>query len=304
MTVMMMKNYRKVTIPDLLRRAQRGEKLTMLTAYDLPTARLLDQAGVDVVLVGDSLGMVALGYSATVPVTMEEMLHHCKAVRRGVARALVVGDMPFMSFNIASKETVRNAGRFLKEAGCDAVKVEGGQGSEESLQAVQAILQAGIPVLGHLGLTPQTAGRLGGFKVQGKDADSAVRMLEAALELESAGCFGVVLECVPTFVAQEVSRRLKIPTFGIGAGPHCDGQVLVTHDLLNLTGSFNPKFARAFARLDREILAALSKFKKAVKQGTFPSAAESYAMDPEQARLFKQALHRHLEPRSGERSRF
>ncbi|MDO8729581.1 MAG: 3-methyl-2-oxobutanoate hydroxymethyltransferase [Candidatus Omnitrophota bacterium] len=279
-----------MTIPELLRRTERGEKLTMLTAYDLPVARLLDEAGVDVVLVGDSLGMVALGYSATVPVTMEEMLHHCKAVRRGVTRALVVGDMPFMSFNIAVKETVRNAGRFLKEAGCDAVKVEGGQGSEESLQAVQAIVQAGIPVLGHLGLTPQTAGRLGGFKVQGKTAETAVKLLESALELESAGCFGVVLECVPTLVAQEISRRLKIPTFGIGAGPHCDGQVLVTHDLLNLTGSFHPKFARAFARLDREILSALSKFKKAVKQGTFPSAAESTAMDPEQAKRFKESL--------------
>ena len=280
----------KVTLPELLRRAQRREKLTMLTAYDLPIARLLDQAGVDIVLVGDSLGMVALGYSATVPVTMEEMLHHCKAVRRGVSRALVVGDMPFMSFNIAVKETVRNAGRFLKEAGCDAVKVEGGQGSEESLQAVQAIVKAGIPVLGHLGLTPQTAGRLGGFKVQGKNAGSAVKLLESALELESAGCFGVVLECVPALVAREISDRLAIPTIGIGAGPHCDGQVLVTQDLLNLTGLFHPKFARAFAKLDREILAALAKFRKAVQQGTFPSAAESYRMDPEQARQFKESL--------------
>ncbi len=280
----------RVTVPGLLRQAERGEKLTMLTAYDLPVARLLDQAGVDIVLVGDSLGMVALGYSATVPVTMEEMLHHCKAVRKGVARALVVGDMPFMSFNIAVKETVRNAGRFLKEAGCDAVKVEGGQGSEESLQAVQAILRAGIPVLGHLGLTPQTATRLGGFKVQGKEARSAVKLLEAALELEAAGCFGVVLECVPTLVAREISDRLKIPTFGIGAGPHCDGQVLVTHDMLNLTGLFHPKFARPFARLDREILEALARFQKAVKQGTFPSPAESYTMDPEQAKRFKESL--------------
>ncbi len=280
----------KVTVPDLIRRAGRGEKLTMLTAYDLPVARLLDEAGIDAVLVGDSLGMVALGYSATVPVTMEEMLHHAKAVRKGVSRALVIGDMPFMSFNIAKKETVRNAGRFLKEAGCDAVKVEGGQGSAESIEAVRAILQAGIPVLGHLGLTPQTAGRLGGFRVQGKEAAPAVKLLEAALELELAGCFGIVLECVPTLVAREISRRLKIPTFGIGAGPHCDGQVLVTHDLLNLTGSFHPKFARAFARLDREILAAFSKFRRAVRQGSFPSAAESYAMDPQQARLFLETV--------------
>ncbi len=290
MTVTMIKKSQKITIPDLLRRTERGEKLTMLTAYDLPLARLLDQSQVDVVLVGDSLGMVALGYTATVPVTMEEMIHHAKAVRRGVSRALVVGDMPFMSFNIAVKETVRNAGRFLKEAGCDAVKVEGGQGSEESLAAVQGILRAGIPVLGHLGLTPQTAGRLGGFKVQGKEAASAVKLLEAALELESAGCFGVVLECVPTLVAREISDRLKIPTFGIGAGPHCDGQVLVTHDMLNLTGPFHPRFARPFARIDREILEALSKFRKAVKQGTFPSTAESFTMDPEQAKRFKESL--------------
>ena len=267
---------KKVSVPSLLRRAERGEKLTMLTAYDLPIARLLDQAGVDLVLVGDSLGMVALGYSATVPVTMEEMIHHAKAVRQGVSRALVVGDMPFMSFNIAVKETVRNAGRFLKEAGCDAVKVEGGQGSEESLQAVQGILNAGIPVLGHLGLTPQTAGRLGGFKVQGKEAAAAVKLLEAALELESAGCFGIVLECVPTMVAQEISRRLKIPTFGIGAGPHCDGQVLVTHDLLHLSGPFHPKFARTFARADRLVLQAVRRFRKEVRRGTFPSRKESF----------------------------
>ncbi len=282
----------KVTLPDLIRRAERGEKLTMLTAYDLPTGRLLDEAGVDVILVGDSLGMVALGYASTVPVTMEEVIHHAKAVRRGVSRALVVGDMPFMSFNIARKESVRNAGRFLKEAGCDAVKVEGGQGSEESLDAVQAILHAGIPVLGHLGLTPQTAGRLGGFRVQGKEAGAAVKLLDAALKLEKAGCFGVVLECVPTAVAREVTRRLRIPTFGIGAGPHCDGQVLVTHDMLNLTGAFHPKFARTFVRLDREILRAVGQFRRAVSAGNFPASKESYRMDREQTRQFMAALRR------------
>jgi len=282
----------KVTLPDLIRRAERGEKLTMLTAYDLPTGRLLDEAGVDVILVGDSLGMVALGYASTVPVTMEEVIHHAKAVRRGVSRALVVGDMPFMSFNIARKESVRNAGRFLKEAGCDAVKVEGGQGSEESLDAVRAILHAGIPVLGHLGLTPQTAGRLGGFRVQGKEAGAAVKLLDAARELEKAGCFGVVLECVPTAVAREVTRRLRIPTFGIGAGPHCDGQVLVTHDMLNLTGAFHPKFARTFVRLDREILRAVGQFRRAVSAGNFPSSKESYRMDREQTRQFMAALRR------------
>ena len=272
----------KVTIPDILEKKGRRDKITMLTAYDVPIARLLDEAGVDMVLVGDSLGMVALGYSSTVPVTMEEMLHHAKAVRRGVSRALLVGDMPFMSFNISRKETVRNAGRFLKEAGCDAVKVEGGQGSVESVEAVQAIVEAGIPVLGHLGLTPQTAGRVGGFKVQGRTAESARKLLEAAIELEACGCFGVILECVPSQVAEMITRRLAIPTIGIGAGPHCDGQVLVTQDLLNLTGPTHPKFARSFARLDQTILKAVQEFCGAVADGSFPSERESYSMSSEE----------------------
>ena len=287
----------KVTPPSLWEKKRRGEKLTMLTAYDVPMARLLDEAGVDVILVGDSLGMVALGYSTTVPVTMEEMLHHAGAVRRGVSRALVVGDMPFMSFNLSLQETARNAGRFLKEAGCDAVKVEGGQGSDPSLEAVRAILDAGIPVLGHLGLTPQTAGKQGGFKVQAKDARAAVRLLEAAVQLERAGCFGIVLECVPSEVAAEVTRRLRIPTFGIGAGAGCDGQVLVTHDLLHLSGSFHPKFARTFARVDEAILRAVGQFRRAVSAGSFPSGKEGFSMAPDQLRKFRKAV------RGRERSR-
>ena len=262
----------------------------MLTAFDAPIARLLDQSGVDLVLVGDSLAMVALGYASTVPATLEMMLHHARAVRRGVSRALVVGDMPFMSFNIARRETVRNAGRFLQEAGCDAVKVEGGQGSPESVEVVRAIAAAGIPVMGHLGLTPQTAGRLGGFKVQGKNAESACRLVESAVALEKAGCFAVVLECVPAQVACEITRRLAIPTIGIGAGSGCDGQVLVTHDLLNLTGGFHPKFARIFARLDAVVLRALRQFQKAVSAGTFPARAESYSMRPEEMRQFRARL--------------
>ncbi len=254
----------------------------MLTAYDLPMARLLDEAGVDIVLVGDSLGMVALGYPTTVPVTMEEMLHHTKAVRRGVSQALLVGDMPFMSFNVSKEETIRNAGRFMKEGGCDAVKVEGGQGSTESVEAVRAILGAGIPVLGHLGLTPQTASRVGGFRVQAKTAEEATTLLEAALELESLGCFGIVLECVPSQVAQVITRKLHIPTIGIGAGPHCDGQVLVTQDLLSLTGSFHPRFARTFTRLDQIALKALKEFREAVQDGSFPSPEESYSMPEEE----------------------
>ncbi len=255
----------------------------MLTAFDRPMARLLDEAGIDLILVGDSLGMVALGYATTVPVTMEEMLHHAKAVRRGVSRALLVGDMPFMSFNLSRKETVRNAGRFLKEAGCDAVKVEGGQGSEESLEAVRAIAQAGIPVLGHLGLTPQTAGRLGGFKVQGQTAKAAHRLLQAARKLEEAGCFGMVLECVPSAVAGRITRAVSIPTLGIGAGPLCDGQVLVTHDLLGLSGHFHPRFARIFGRVDQAVLKAVKEFRRSVQKGSFPSRRESYSMDLKEA---------------------
>ena len=268
----------KVTVPSLIGKKRQGEKITMLTAYDLPLARLLDQAGVDLILVGDSLGMVALGYPSTVPVTMEQMLHHAKAVRRGVSRALVVGDMPFMSFNVSSTETVHNAGRFLQEAGCDAVKVEGGQGSVGSLEAVKVIVDAGIPVLGHLGLTPQTAGKMGGFKVQGKDEDSAEKISQAAVQLERAGCFGIVLECVPTELAAAITRKLSIPTIGIGAGPECDGQVLVTHDMLHLTGGFHPRFARTFARVDEAVLKAVSDFKKAVVEGKFPSGEESFSM--------------------------
>jgi len=281
-------NPQKITIPGLLEKKQRGEKITMLTAYDVPMARLLDEAGVDLVLVGDSLGMVALGYSSTVPVTMEEMLHHSKAVRRGVKHALVIGDMPFMSFNMSPKETLRNAGRFLKEAGCDAVKVEGGQGSEESLEAVGTIVAAGIPVLGHLGLTPQTAGKVGGFKVQGRSAAAARRLLEAALQLEAAGCFGLVLECVPSEVSERVTDALKIPTIGIGAGPHCDGQVLVTQDLLSLSGPSRPRFVRPFGQIDQQIRKAITQFQGAVEAGSFPSAEESYRMPEAEAEKFKE----------------
>ena len=280
----------RITVPGLLEKKSRGEKIVMLTAYDLPMARLLDEAGVDIILVGDSLGMVLLGYSSTVPVTMEEMLHHTKAVRRGVSKGLLVGDMPFMSFNISVKETVRNAGRFMKEAGCDAVKVEGGQGSVASLQAVKAILSAGIPVLGHLGLTPQTVAQLGGFKVQGRTSRSAVKLFESALELERAGCFGIVLECIPAEVARLITENLRVPTLGIGAGPHCDGQVLVTHDLLGLTGFHAPRFVRRFARIDAQVSGAVKKFQQAVTRGGFPSDRESFRMEPSQWRRLKSAL--------------
>ena len=272
----------RLTIPDILEKKKRGEKITMLTAYDLPVAKFIDQAGIDIVLVGDSLGMVALGYSSTVPVTMREMIHHAKAVRRGVERALLIGDMPFMSFNVSRERTIANAGRFLKEAGCDAVKVEAGQGSADSVEVVRAIIEAGIPVMGHLGLTPQTAGKLGGFKVQAKTAKAAADLIESARMLEEAGCFAVVLECVPSQVAKLVTQSLSIPTIGIGAGPDCDGQVLVTNDLLGFSSGFHPKFVRRFAQLDKEFLRAFGEFRKAVTDGTFPSSEESYSMDPEE----------------------
>ena len=265
------------TIPGLQEKKTRGERLTMLTAYDYPFARLIDGAGVDVVLVGDSLGMVGLGYTSTVPVTMEEMLHHANAVRRGVSRALLVGDMPFMSFQVSPERAVINAGRFLKEAGCDAVKLEGGS---ESLEAARAICKIGIPVMGHLGLTPQTAGRFGGFKVQGRDAATAEAIVRDAEALQAAGCFSVVLECLPDVLAQRITKRLRVPTFGIGSGPGCDGQVLVTQDLLGLYDRLQPKFVKRYAELGHQVQSAIAQFKRDVEQGQFPTAAHSYGMTP------------------------
>ncbi|MBI3319444.1 MAG: 3-methyl-2-oxobutanoate hydroxymethyltransferase, partial [Candidatus Omnitrophica bacterium] len=236
----------RVTISDLLQMKQQRRKIAMLTAYDYPMGRLLDDAGVDLILVGDSLGMVVLGYESTSPVTMEEMLHHTKAVHRGVKRALLIGDMPFMSFRLSVEETVRNAGRFLQEAGCDAVKVEWKPGIED---VVKAIIDAGIPVMGHVGLTPQTAKTDGGFTLRGKEAESALRIIAQAVALQEVGCFAMVLECLPDVVAQEIAGRLSIPTIGIGAGAGCDGQVLVTYDLLGLFEPFKPKFVKRYADL-------------------------------------------------------
>jgi 3-methyl-2-oxobutanoate hydroxymethyltransferase len=224
---------KKISIPDLMAKKQAGEKITMLTAYDFSMASFIDQAGMDMILVGDSLGMVVLGYESTVPVTMEEMLHHCRAVRRGVRHAFLVGDMPFMSYNVSREEAIRNGGRFLKEAGCDAVKLEGGL---EVADTVRAMVDAGLPVMAHIGLTPQTVSKLGGFRVQGKDQAAARRLLDSARTLESAGAFAVVMECIPDKLAGLISRSLTIPTIGIGAGPECDGQVLVTNDLLGRSG--------------------------------------------------------------------
>ncbi len=267
----------RITPVEIRKRKEEGRRLTMLTAYDYSTAVMIDGAGIDMVLVGDSLGMVVLGYDSTVPVTMEEMLHHSAAVSRGVSTAMVIGDMPFMSYQVSDREAVSNAGRFLKEAGCDGVKLEGGM---EMAGRIAAITRAGIPVMGHIGLTPQTATALGGFRVQGRDLESARRLLMDAKAVEEAGAFAVVLECVPTPVAKVITQELSIPTIGIGAGPHCDGQVLVTHDLLGLFKRFTPRFVKQYLHLAPEIEAALARFKEEVESGAFPDEEHSFGGDP------------------------
>ncbi len=273
----------KLTAPDII--AKKGvEKITMLTAYDASFARMLESAGVDILLVGDSLGMVVLGYDSTVPVTMDEMIHHSAAVRRGAPGTMLVGDMPFLSYQVSKKEAIVNAGRFFKEAGCDAVKLEGGR---EVCKAVRAIVDAGMPVMGHIGLTPQTAGKLGGFKVQGKDADSGRRLLDEAKSLEEAGVFSIVLECIPDGLAELITEAVSIPTIGIGAGAHCDGQVLVTHDLLGLFEKFVPSFVKNYINLAPEIKKAVTSFASEVKEGSFPDDDHSFPMQIDPAEIFK-----------------
>jgi 3-methyl-2-oxobutanoate hydroxymethyltransferase len=267
---------KKVTLHDLLAKKKDGKKITMLTAYDCSMASFIDQAGIDMILVGDSVGMVVLGYDSTVPVTMEEMIHHCRAVRRGMRFAFLVGDMPFMSYNISREEAIQNAGRFMKEAGCDAVKLEGGL---EVTETVRAIVEAGIPVVAHIGLTPQTVGKLGGFRVQGKDLASARKLLDSALALEEAGACSVVMECIPDKLAGLISKSLKIPTVGIGAGPECDGQVLVTNDLLGLFEKFLPKFVKQYIKLFPMIKEAIASYKQEVEAGKFPGPEHSFVME-------------------------
>lgn len=264
----------KVTIPGLRRMKQEGRKITVLTAYDYPTAILLDEAGIDILLVGDSLGMVVLGYENTLPVTMEEMLHHIKAVKRGCSRGLIVGDMPFLSFNVDSRSAIENAGRFIKEGGAEAVKLEGA--TEPILQTVRRLVDAGIAVMGHVGLTPQLVHQMGGFKVQGKEKKGADLLIEGAERLEEAGIFSLVLEGIPADLAREITRTISIPTIGIGAGPHCDGQVLVTHDLLGLSESPKPKFVKQYASLHATMLSAVNSFRQEVLEEKFPSEEYSY----------------------------
>jgi 3-methyl-2-oxobutanoate hydroxymethyltransferase len=278
---------KKVTTATLRLKKEQGTPITMLTAYDYPTALAEDQAGIDVILVGDSLGMVVLGYQNTLPVTMDEMLHHCRAVTRGARYALLIGDMPFMSYQISTEEAVRNAGRFLQQGGMEAVKLEGGR---ERLDAVRAITGAGIPVMGHLGLTPQSVNLFGGFRPQGKTAVAAQRLLEDAILLEEAGCFSLVLESVPARLAQVVTQRLSIPTVGIGAGIGCDGQVLVTHDLLGLFDRFTPKFVKKYADFHGEMQRAFHGFIDDVHEGSFPAAQHAVEMDDSEWEQFAAAV--------------
>lgn len=271
---------KKVTIADLQRKKEAGEKITMMTAYDYPTGRLVDEAEIDTILVGDSLGMVVLGYDSTVPVTMNEMLHHCRAVVRGAKSSFIIGDMPFMSYQVSEEKAVENAGRFIKEAGCDSVKLEGGS---EMAPVVRAIVKAGILVCAHIGLTPQTATMLSGFKVQAKDAEGARALVKSALDLETAGAFMVVMECIPDLVAAKITQELRIPTIGIGAGKDCDGQVLVYHDLVGLFERFTPKFVKQYINLSPEIKNALVQYRKEVEEGTFPAPEHTFSMKPEEA---------------------
>jgi 3-methyl-2-oxobutanoate hydroxymethyltransferase len=273
----------KVSILDLQRKKAEGQPITMLTAYDYPGANLVDEAGIDLILVGDSLAMTVLGHPNTVSVTVDEMLHHCKAVARGAKRAFLIGDMPFMSYQVERGEAIRNAGRFLKEGNMDAIKLEGGR---EVADTIRGIAAAGIPVMGHIGLTPQSATKLGGFKVQGKTAAAAQHLLEDALILEEAGCFAIVLEAIPASVAKTISQKLTIPTIGIGAGPDCDGQVLVFHDMLGLFDRFTPKFVKRYADLRQPILAALRAYREEVEAGEFPTAAHSFSIDEAELQLF------------------
>jgi 3-methyl-2-oxobutanoate hydroxymethyltransferase len=278
----------KVTPSRLLEKKREQQPISVVTAYDFPTARLADEAGLDVILVGDSLAMVVLGHPNTLSVTMEEMLHHARAVSRGARRALLIGDMPFMSYQADRAQAIRNAGRFLSEAGMDAVQLEGGRRMAET---VRAIVEAGVPVQGHIGLLPQSEKAMGGLRVQGRTADDALALLDDALALEDAGCFSIVIEGVPARVAAEITARLRVPTIGIGAGPGTSGQVLVLHDLVGLY-DHAPRFVKRYADAGETIGNALRAFCEDVEAGRFPTAENTYAISEDEWNAFSEALHR------------
>jgi len=277
----------KVSIQTLHSKKSHGEPITFLTAYDFPTAAALDRAGIDGILVGDSLGMVVLGYENTLPVTMQDMLHHCRAVSRGASRAHLVGDMPFMSYQASTVEAVQNAGSLLQKGGMDAVKLEGGR---DRVNVVKAIIAAGIPVMGHLGLTPQSVHQLSGWKVQAKSPEAAMALIEDAIILEDTGCYALVLESIPVEVSELISKRLSIPVIGIGAGFKCDGQILVTHDLLGLFDRFTPSFVKKYADLFTEMKRAFGEYIADVKEGRFPEAEHANTMDPQAFRLLMREI--------------
>ena len=267
---------RKITVNDIAEMKARGEKIPVITAYDYTMARLAEAADIPIILVGDSLGMVVLGYESTIPVTMEDMVHHTKAVARGVKKALIVVDMPFMTYQTDSAHAINNAGRLIQEGGAHSVKLEGG---ERVAEAVHRIVECGIPVMGHIGMTPQSVNSFGGFRVQGRNRQQAAQLLRDAKALEDAGAFSVVLELVPTPLARLISQRLTVPTIGIGAGPYCDGQVQVLHDMLGLFTDFVPKHTRQYQRLAEAIQGALTQYVKDTREGSFPAEKESFTMD-------------------------
>jgi len=277
---------KKNTVRLFQQKKQAHEPISMLTAYDYPTARLVEQCGVDTILVGDSLGMVVLGYENTIPVTMDEMLHHCKAVARGAQKTFLIGDMPFLSYQVTIEEAVHNAGRFMKEAGMDAVKIEGGR---ERVETVRALTAAGIPVLGHLGLTPQSIHKFGGFRTQGSSANTARKIYDDAISLDEAGCFAIVLEAIPYQLGEIISKRISIPTIGIGGGAGCDGQVLVLHDILGFYER-RPKFSKMYFNLAELIKSAVSSYKEEVDQRLFPDQDHSSVMSPEELAAFLSLL--------------
>lgn len=278
----------KATTVKLREMKQEGKKIVMLTAYDFPTARVAEEGGADMILVGDSLGMVVLGYETTLPVTMEDMIHHTKAVTRGSKSTMIVTDLPFLSYHISTPETVRNAGRLIQEGGADAVKIEGGR---EVIEGVEAIVRAGIPVVGHLGLQPQMVNQLGGFKVQGKDYESAMRIFEDALLLQAAGCCAIVLECIPTPLTKLISEHLEIPTIGIGAGDTADGQVLVIHDMLGITDRYMPRFAKKYSELFQEMTTAVNNYATEVRDRLFPTAQHSFKMNEDVLERLKSEIN-------------
>lgn len=279
----------KVTIPYLMEKKAKKEQITMMTCYDYPMALLEEQAGMDIILCGDSLGMTVYGFEGTLPVTMDMMIVHAAAVRRGAPNAFVIGDMPFLSYQVSPQDAIRNAGRFMKEANVDCIKLEGGAAMAET---VQAIVNAGIPVMGHLGLTPQSTSALGGFKAQGRSAEVACRIIEDALILENAGACAILLEAIPPEVARIITERSKVPIISIGAGIHCDGQLLIVHDMLGFFDRFVPKFVKKYANLNATIFEALMKYKEDVETGAFPANEHCYKMPEKELSKLKELVMR------------